>query len=235
MKKSIPPFLAGVLSAVLVGSLTLSALAISGRMTIEVDPINIQVNGQTFQPKDANGNDVAVFAYNGTTYAPLRALAEAYGLEVGYNSETNMATVVDPENRPAQDPKPDTAAPTFNWSAEEEAAYQEFKGMWEYDTSDKSISVAEYKGSLQISALINEMKEYSVETLVKYGLRIYEEITGDVSSIQWDTVNPTQLTYTEILNRSGTNHINFQYDERILFAVHPDGGISFGSAWSAGY
>lgn len=33
------------------------------------------------------------FTYNGTTYAPLRALAEAYGLEVGYDAEKKMATV----------------------------------------------------------------------------------------------------------------------------------------------
>ena len=51
------------------------------------------MNGEEFRPKDANGNDVMTFTYNGTTYAPLRALAEAYGLEVGYDSERKMATV----------------------------------------------------------------------------------------------------------------------------------------------
>ena len=82
MKKQIPPFLAGVLTALLVLSLGASALAASGRLTLEVDPVRIQVDGQLFQPKDVNGNDVPVFSYNGTTYAPLRALAEAYGLTV---------------------------------------------------------------------------------------------------------------------------------------------------------
>lgn len=46
-----------------------------------------------FQPKDANGNPVSVFVYSGTTYAPLRALAEAYGLTVGYDSEKKLASV----------------------------------------------------------------------------------------------------------------------------------------------
>lgn len=93
MKKQTRAFLNGMLVAALTLGLCVSALAISGRMTIEVDPINIQVNGEVFQPKDVNGNDVPVFAYNGTTYAPLRALAEAYGLEVGYDATTNLATV----------------------------------------------------------------------------------------------------------------------------------------------
>lgn len=123
-------FLSGVLCATLVFSLTLSALAISGRMTIEVDPVNVQVNGEVFQPTDVNGKEVPVFAYQGTTYAPVRALAEAYGLEVGYDAATNMATVTNPEAKPAT---PDTTAKTdySNWSAEDEAAYQEFKAMWE--------------------------------------------------------------------------------------------------------
>lgn len=95
MKKKIPPFLSGMLTMGLIVSLGVSALAIGGQMTITVDPINIQVNGQTFAPKDATGAQVPVFAYNGTTYAPLRALAEAYGLEVGYDQAANMATVRD--------------------------------------------------------------------------------------------------------------------------------------------
>ncbi len=61
--------------------------------TVTVDPINIMVGGKEFLPTDANGDNVPVFAYNGTTYAPLRALAEAYGLTVGYNAERNLATV----------------------------------------------------------------------------------------------------------------------------------------------
>ena len=84
--KKFPSFLAGVLTTAIIGSLSISALAASGVMTISVNPINIQVNGETFVPTDVNGKSVPVFAYNGTTYAPLRALAEAYGLEVEYGS-----------------------------------------------------------------------------------------------------------------------------------------------------
>ena len=94
--KKFSSFIAGVLTTAIVGSISISALAASGAMTISVDPINIQVNGETFAPKDVNGKSVPVFAYNGTTYAPLRALAEAYGLEVGYDANSNMATVNNP-------------------------------------------------------------------------------------------------------------------------------------------
>jgi hypothetical protein len=77
--------------------LAVTSFAAGNMISISVDPsVKILVNGAEFKPKDANGNDVMTFIYNGTTYAPLRALAEAYGLEVGYDAARNMATVSEP-------------------------------------------------------------------------------------------------------------------------------------------
>lgn len=149
MKKHMPSFVAGSLTMALIGSLGIGALAASGAMTITVDPINVQVNGQVFAPKDVNGQDVPVFSYNGTTYAPLRALAEAYGLEVGYDAGSNMATVTGDIAAPgdATTPAPDTTASVADysdWTAEEEAAYQEFKGMWDI----KYLDSGNFKGDI---------------------------------------------------------------------------------------
>lgn len=93
MKRTITSFFGGMLSMVLIGSLAVSCLASDGSFSITASPIHVVVNGEVFQPKDAAGNDALVFTFNGTTYAPLRALAEAYGLQVGYDSTRNMATV----------------------------------------------------------------------------------------------------------------------------------------------
>ena len=93
MKKNVLSFVSGAIATLLLVGLPVTALAVSGAITIEVSPISVLVDGEVFQPKDAKGNDVMVFTYNGTTYAPLRALAEAYGLEVGYDGERNIATV----------------------------------------------------------------------------------------------------------------------------------------------
>jgi len=132
MKSQFKGFFSGVLVTLLAVALTVSALAISGKMTIEVDPVNIQVNGEVFQPTDVDGNAVPVFIYDGTTYAPLRALAEAYGLEVGWDGKAKLATVTDP-NAVVPTPAPDTASLTdySDWSAEDEAAYQEFSTLWD--------------------------------------------------------------------------------------------------------
>lgn len=91
MKEKAKGFVAGIIVCVFAFSLVGGALAAS--QTISIDQIKVLVNGEEFKPKDVNGNDALVFVYNGTTYAPLRALAEAYGLVVGYDSAANIATV----------------------------------------------------------------------------------------------------------------------------------------------
>ena len=79
MAKKLSSFLLGL---VILLTLTVSASAVQNQ-TITVDPINVMVGGKVFLPTDVVGKNVPVFVYNGTTYAPLRALAEAYGLTVG--------------------------------------------------------------------------------------------------------------------------------------------------------
>lgn len=87
-------FLKTALASVFALSFAASCFAAGSLVSINVDPsIKILVNGEIFSPKDANGNDVMTFTYNGTTYAPLRAMAEAFGLEVGYDADRRMATV----------------------------------------------------------------------------------------------------------------------------------------------
>lgn len=124
-------YLAGLLTGAIIMTLALSVMAITGKTTIDVYPIDIMVNGEVFQPTNAQGKPVDVFTYKGTTYAPLRALAKAYGLEVGYDAEKKLATVSEPEATPTPDT---TAKPDYSdWSEEDEAAYQEFKGLWTID------------------------------------------------------------------------------------------------------
>lgn len=221
MKRYLSGLITGVALTTLVGSLIIGASAISSKMTIEVDPINIRVNGETFQPKDEHGNEVPVFAYGGTTYAPLRALAKAYGLEVGYDKEANMASVTDPDAESVATTAPDTTAKAdySDWSAEDEAAYQEFKGMWKYDPSIRDdgydILIVTYNGDADCTGLVYQLKEkYDESVLLKFGLRIYDEISD---------------------RKYQNEHLNFKWGNRIIFAVYPEQKIGYGSAWSAGH
>ena len=92
--KNLKSFAAGFVCAALLSTTAVSALAATGAINISVTPgVSIKVNGQVFKPKTADGKDAMVFVYDGTTYAPLRALAEAYDLEVGWDQAAQMATV----------------------------------------------------------------------------------------------------------------------------------------------
>lgn len=134
-------FLIGFLAAILACTLAVGALAATGKLSIEVNTdMKIRVNGEVFAPTDANGNPVMVFEYNGTTYAPLRALAEAYGLEVGYDAASRMATVDEavPSVEPNVEPSAEASEP-FEWSNDEEEAYEQFKSLWEYKRRAESL------------------------------------------------------------------------------------------------
>lgn len=79
----------GLVLSALVGTLGVSALAAVSNRTIQVeDGFSISINGASFTPRDANGSKVSVFRYNGTVYAPVRAVCEAAGMDVDYDSAT---------------------------------------------------------------------------------------------------------------------------------------------------
>ena len=101
MKRKLTSYFAGVLTAVVLGTLTVSAFAAGGFLTLTVSPIRVIVNGEEFHPRDAQGNEVYIFQSQGTTYVPLRALSEAYGLEVRYDARRNMASVSGSVQAPA--------------------------------------------------------------------------------------------------------------------------------------
>ena len=50
--------------------------------------INLFINEILIQPTDVNGKNVSPFVYNGTTYLPARAIANAYGAKIDWNGDT---------------------------------------------------------------------------------------------------------------------------------------------------
>lgn len=167
MKRKTTYFLAGVLVVMLLLAMSVSALASDGSFTITIHPIRIMVNGEVFQPKDVNGKDVMVFTVNGTTYAPLRALAEAYGLEVGYDAATNTATV----NSSSQNAVPVVPA----------ASNDDFYSMWTVEEKpvtnygDEKIFTATYNGGLGMAEFKNWWKSLSPEEIADGAERLAAE------------------------------------------------------------
>lgn len=170
MKRKIMSFVTGALAMLLISTTAVTALAASGAIKIEVSPIQVLVDGEVFQPKDANGNDVMVFTYNGTTYAPLRALAEAYGLEVGYDSKKHIATVnTQPAGAGAATNK-DYASFERQWTVQE-------KPVTNY--GDEKIFTVTYSGSLSMSEFKTWWKSFDKATIKAYA----EQIAAEAQSL----------------------------------------------------
>ena len=58
--------------------------------------IKIFLFGEEITPKDVNGKVVEPFIVDGTTYVPLRAISEAFGLDVRWDSDTASIYISDP-------------------------------------------------------------------------------------------------------------------------------------------
>ena len=85
-------FFSGILVAALAVGLGVSALAATRTITVD-DNIRVTINGAVFSPKNENGTEVPLFAYNGTTYAPVRAICEAAGMKVDFDSASYTAVI----------------------------------------------------------------------------------------------------------------------------------------------
>lgn len=87
-------YICGMISAMLVANLFTPALAALAKKTIDVyTGVNIYIDDVKLDPKDANGNPVEVFVYNGTTYVPLRAVSEAFGKPAQWDAQTRTGYI----------------------------------------------------------------------------------------------------------------------------------------------
>ncbi|MBQ4046761.1 MAG: copper amine oxidase [Clostridia bacterium] len=80
--------LLGALCAIMLFSLGMPAYAALTARKIDVySGITIYKDDQLFVPRDVNGNAVEVFAHNGTTYLPVRAISEMLGQTVQWEGK----------------------------------------------------------------------------------------------------------------------------------------------------
>lgn len=94
MKKQWKGFTLGVVLTLLIVSMVGSAFAAYQRQeTLEYADIKIVIDGDQITPTDASGNIVEPFIIDGTTYLPIRAIANALGLDVAWDNTTKTATL----------------------------------------------------------------------------------------------------------------------------------------------
>lgn len=55
--------------------------------------LGIEVNGQKFTPTGDKGKNLASITYQGSTYLPVRSIADALNTEITYDSKTNKVSI----------------------------------------------------------------------------------------------------------------------------------------------
>ncbi len=93
MKKRLQGLIAGVLVGTILTSGAVFAKQASEMINVVYDNIKILIDGKEYQPTDALGNTVEPFIYNGTTYLPVRAIANAFDKEVDWEAQTSTVTL----------------------------------------------------------------------------------------------------------------------------------------------
>jgi len=85
-----------VLAAVLLGGTAFAAVR-NELITVTYRNINLSINGLETVPHDAYGNVVEPFIFDGTTFLPIRGIANALGLNVNWNDDTSTVYLNRPE------------------------------------------------------------------------------------------------------------------------------------------
>ena len=91
-KKKIRAIAIILLLALTLGS-TVWAKQLNETAQVFYNNIRIYINGAEIVPKDVNGNVVEPFTMNGTTYLPVRAVANALGQEVQWDGATQSVYI----------------------------------------------------------------------------------------------------------------------------------------------
>jgi hypothetical protein len=116
MKQRLQGMVMGFLAAVLLSGLTVWAATGTQNLAVTFRDIKLFIDGTQITPKDANGNVVEPFLYNGTTYLPVRAVGEAFGKTVDWDGNSSSVFVgAKPAVLPTPAPTPQPVGSTaFN-------------------------------------------------------------------------------------------------------------------------
>jgi hypothetical protein len=90
--------LQGLIAGIVVGALLTGGTALAAstqRLDAVFNSIKLFVDGKEVVPKDATGKTVEPFVVSGTTYLPVRAVAEALGKQVSWDGATYTVYIGD--------------------------------------------------------------------------------------------------------------------------------------------
>jgi len=100
--KSKRGFIAGMLTMLLIISMVGTASATVAKVTKELEykDIKVTLDGKQLDLRNAKGEPVEPFMFEGTNYLPVRALAESLGLSVAWDGANATVVLTSPQKQP---------------------------------------------------------------------------------------------------------------------------------------
>jgi len=111
-KKILSGLIIGILLVALASGIAAFASTGQRTLTAHFNNIRIIIDGETITPRDGTGNRVEPFTVEGTTYVPLRAIAEAFGTDVRWDGSTSSVIITSQDG--GSPPPSQPSAPTGN-------------------------------------------------------------------------------------------------------------------------
>lgn len=146
MKRELKGFVVGVV----VAAILMSSVAFAAGIDVVFNAVSIAINGK----KVAADN----ILYNGITYVPLRAVADMFGKDVGWDASTNTALINDKGSGPVNEEKPvESSGETLS----QKNAVAKAKSYLEYTAFSKSGLVKQ----LEFEGFSNEDATYAVNKI----------------------------------------------------------------------
>ena len=99
--KNFKGFIAGMLTMLLIVSMAGTVSATNGKVMKELEyrDIKVSLDGEILDLRDAQGNVVEPFKFDGTNYVPVRAIAQILGLNVAWDGKNATVLLTTPEEQ----------------------------------------------------------------------------------------------------------------------------------------
>lgn len=192
---------AGLLAVAALTSGVVFAKQASETINVIYDNIKIMIDGKEYLPTDANGKSVEPFIYNGTTYLPVRAIANAFDKDVDWEAQTSTVTL---------------GSKNYDWLDQ--------MGYVDYETS----SVQSTMKAIPSGTKDNDGIKYDRGLKFQLSTRYYEEDNkGDIRSYQTIEylLNKNYKTFTG--NFISLNE--YSGDQSVIVKIYGDGKLIYTS------
>ena len=97
MKERLRNFVLGILIFCFIFGISTLAATTQKEIDVTYRDIKLQIDEKEVTPRDSSGNIVEPFIYNGTTYLPVRAVAETLNRDVSWDNETSTVHINEKE------------------------------------------------------------------------------------------------------------------------------------------